>query len=115
MRPAAFLLLNILGLLTIGGLLEAPHWAAGILIGIGFALPAGLAYEVGRDRLDAAIAVAAAWWSAPFVVLLGAYLADGGPLLSLGSGLACAGFGHVLRQRLARRAGGGDAETVLHG
>ncbi|MGB8843661.1 MAG: hypothetical protein WCC64_21630 [Aliidongia sp.] len=113
MRPAAFLLLNILGLLIIGGLLGAPHWAAAILIGIGFALPAGLAYEVGRDRLDTAIAVAAAWWSAPFVVLLGVYLVDGGPLLSLVSGLLCAGLGHMLRQRIARRAANDDAETTM--
>jgi heme A synthase len=103
MRPAAFLLLNVLGLLIIGGLLEAPHWAAAILIGIGFALPAGLAYEVRRDRLDSVVAAAAAWWSAPFVVLLSIYLADGGAVLSLGGGLACAGLGHVLRSRIARR------------
>jgi hypothetical protein len=113
MRPAAFLLLNILGLLIIGGLLEAPHWAAAILIAIGFALPGGLAYEVRRDRLDSAVAAAAAWWSAPFVVLLGLYLADGGAILSLGGGLACAGLGHVMRQRIAQRSSV-DSETVMH-
>ena len=41
MRPAAFLIFNIIGLLMIGGLLEAPGLAAAILILIGFALPAG--------------------------------------------------------------------------
>jgi hypothetical protein len=104
MRPTAFLVLNILGLAIIDGLLEAPHLAAAILILIGFALPAGLAYEVGRDRLDRDLAVAAAWWSVPFIVLLACYLVEAGPLLTLGSGLACAGLGHVIRQRLARHA-----------
>jgi|GEM_PF-5617899 hypothetical protein len=104
MRPAAFLTLNLLGLLIIGGLLGAPRLAAAVLILIGFALPAGLAWEVRRDRLDRDIAVAAAWWSAPFVVLLAGYLADLGPLLSLGLGLACAGLVHPLRLWLAERS-----------
>ena len=58
MRPAAFLTFNIIGLLLIGGLLEEPRLAALTLIAIGFVLPAGLAYEVRRARLDRAIAVA---------------------------------------------------------
>jgi len=102
MRPAAFFVLNIFGLLVIGGLLEAPRSAASILILIGFALPAGLAYEVGRDRLDRAIAVAAAWWSAPFVVLLTCYLIQGGMLMTLGSGLFSAGLIHLARAWLIR-------------
>jgi hypothetical protein len=98
MRPAAFLTLNLIGLLMIGGLLEAPRLAAAILIVIGFALPLGLAYEVWRARLDRAIAVAAAWWSAPFIVLLTCYLAGGGFLLTLASGLASAVLCHFLRR-----------------
>ena len=112
MRPAAFLVLNIVGLLIIGGLLEAPRLAAGILILIGFALPAGLAYEVWCDRLDRAIAVAAAWWSAPFVVLLACYLGKGGMVLTLGSGLVASGLAHALRASLARRTGLVEAEPA---
>src|SRR5580704_5798142 len=104
MRPAAFLALNIVGLLMIGGLLEVPRLAAAMLILIGFALPAGLAYEVRRDRLDRAIAGAAAWWSAPFIVLLSVYLVHGGLLATLGSGLATALLGHVLRRARAGRS-----------
>jgi len=111
MRPAAFLVFNIVGLLMIGGLLEAPRLAAATLIVIGFALPAGLAYEVGRARLDRDLAVAAAWWSAPFIVLLSCYLADGGLVLTLGSGLVCAGFGHGIRMSMARRAGAVEIES----
>ena len=97
MRPAAFLIINIVGLVIIGGLLEAPHLAAATLFLIGFALPAGLAYEVKRARLDRAIAVATAWWSAPFVVLLGSYLLGGGLLETVGCGLIASGFCHALR------------------
>ena len=102
MRPAAFLTFNIIGLLLIGGLLEEPRFAAMTLILIGFALPAGLAYEVRRARLDRAIAVATGWWSAPFVVLLGCYLLDGGLFLTLGSGFAAALLCHRLRLATAR-------------
>jgi hypothetical protein len=97
MRPAAFLTFNIIGLLLIGGLLEEPRLAAMTLILIGFVLPAGLAYEVRRARLDRAIALATAWWSAPFVVLLGCYLLDAGLILTLGSGLAASLLCHRLR------------------
>lgn len=110
MRPAAFLALNIVGLLVIGGLLEVPRLAATTLILIGFALPAGLAYEVRRDRLDRAIAGAAAWWSAPFVVLLSVYLVSGDLLVTLGSGLATALIGHVLRRAFAGR---GESEAGI--
>jgi hypothetical protein len=103
MRPAAFLTLNIIGLLVIGGLLEAPRLAAATLIVIGFALPLGLAYEVWRARLDPAVAIAGAWWSAPFVVLLTCYLIDGGFLATLGSGLVSSGLCHLLRRTLAPR------------
>jgi heme A synthase len=97
MRPAAFLTFNIIGLLIIGGLLEEPRLAAMTLILIGFALPAGLAYEVQRARLDRAVAVAMGWWSAPFVVLLICYLLDGGLVLTLGCGLAASLLCHRLR------------------
>jgi heme A synthase len=113
-RPAAFLVFNIVGLLLIGGLLEAPRLAAATLILIGFALPAGLAYEVRRARLDRDLAVAAAWWSAPFIVLLLCYLVDGGLVLTLGSGLVCAGLGHVARMSIARHAGVAAAESGLN-
>jgi hypothetical protein len=103
MRPAAFLTFNIIGLLLIGGLLEEPRLAALTLIAIGFVLPAGLAYEVRRARLDRAIAVAMAWWSAPFIVLLGLYLLDAGLILTLGGGLAAALLGHRLRLATARQ------------
>ncbi len=111
MRPAAFLVINIVGLLMIGGLLEAPRLAAVTLIVIGFALPAGLAYEVGRARLDRDLAVAAAWWSAPFIVLLSCYLADGGLVLTLGSGLICAGLGHGIRMSMSRRPDAIEADA----
>jgi hypothetical protein len=112
MRPAAFLTLNIVGLLIIGGLLEAPRLAAAILIVIGFALPLGLAYEVWRARLDRAIAVAAAWWSAPFVVLLTCYLAGGGFMLTLGSGLVSAALCHFLRRPPSDPDGAIETESV---
>jgi hypothetical protein len=115
MRPAAFLTFNIIGLLLIGGLLEEPQLAAMTLILIGFALPLGLAYEVGRARLDRDLAVAAAWWSAPFIVLLSCYLADGGLVLTLGSGLVCAGLGHGIRMSMARRAGSVGVEAGASG
>jgi heme A synthase len=92
-------------------LLEAPRLAAAILIAIGFALPAGLAYEVGRARLDRAIAVAAAWWSMPFVALLTCYLAHGGWVVTLGSGLVCAALCHVARLSIARRDIAADSEV----
>jgi hypothetical protein len=103
MRPAAFLTFNIIGLLIIGGLLAEPRLAAATLILIGFALPAGLAYEVGRARLDRAIAVATAWWSAPFIVLLTCYLVDGSVVLTIGSGLVSSGLCHVLRTATAHQ------------
>jgi len=103
MRPAAFLTFNIIGLLIIGGLLAEPRLAAMTLIAIGLVLPAGLAYEVRRARLDRAIAVAMAWWTAPFIVLLGCYLLEGGLILTLGSGLAAAFICHRLRKATAPR------------
>src|ERR1700733_13081136 len=103
MRPAAFLTFNIVGLLIIGRLLEEPRLAAVTLILIGFALPAGLAYEVRRARLDRAIAVAMGWWSAPFVVLLGCYLLGGSVFVTIGSGLVAAGICHASRLAMAPR------------
>ena len=113
MRPAAFLTLNIMGLLLIGGLLEAPQLAAAVLILIGFALPTALAYEVARARLDRDIAVAMAWWSVPFVVLLTCYLLDAGVVVTVGSGLVASVICHVLRVSTTPRTGVDEPDTEV--
>jgi hypothetical protein len=97
MRPFAVLVLNMLGLLAIWGLLEEPQLAAWILIAVGFALPGGLIYEARRGRLDRSIATAAAWWSVPFVTLLGCYLASGSAWASLSAGIAASLIAHLVR------------------
>jgi hypothetical protein len=84
-------------LLVIWGLLEEPRMAAWILIAVGFALPGGLAYEARRGRLDRSIAAAAIWWSAPFIVLFGFYLASGSAWPSLGAGILASLIAHLAR------------------
>jgi hypothetical protein len=105
MRPNAVMILNLVGLLTIWGLLEAPDLAAVILIAIALALPAGLFYEARRGHISRDIAVDSAWWSAPFVLMLGAYVAGAGVLGTLAIGLAVAGVTHILRAAQAQDPG----------
>ena len=101
MRPIAVLLLNSLGLLAIWGLLEAPHLAAWILIAVGLSLPGGLAHEARRGRLDGSIAFAAAWWSGPFILLLGCYLLGVPAFISLCIGIAGSGAAYLIRRMSA--------------
>ncbi len=98
MRPIAVLLLNSLGLMAIWGLLEAPHLAAWILIAVGLSLPGGLVHEARRGRLDGSIASAAAWWSAPFILLLGCYLLGVSAFVSLCIGIAGSGAAYLIRR-----------------
>jgi hypothetical protein len=102
MRPSAILTLNLLGLLVIWGLLDEPHLAALILLASGILIPVGLGYEVHRGHLDHDIAVAATWWSTPFIILLGTYLAGAGTLSSLVAGAAMAVVFHIMRVSQAR-------------